>query len=152
MWWCKYKWSGEKRAVEVKEQWCNLEYQLYWKIVWFWYFFRNDLKHYHFDNGSWDAQVRDCKNLVRIIFDPPLWNHISQELPWGNAEWTLHYVESLMMEKVVSRSGRSPFFLLFTIMSSMYTSIVHPIWLWNILVTRRWKVAPAFLWPKGIIL
>jgi hypothetical protein len=50
------------------------------------------------------------------------------------------------------RSGtRSPIFLELTTMLSMYASMMHPI---NSLKTchmHRWKVAPAFLSPKGIV-
>ena len=42
--------------------------------------------------------------------------------------------------------------LLFTTMSSMYISIVFPIWSLNILVTIRWYVASAFFRPNGITL
>jgi hypothetical protein len=50
------------------------------------------------------------------------------------------------------RSGtRSPIFFDLTTMSSTYASMMQPINSPKMCHMHRWKVAPAFLSPKGIV-
>ena len=117
------------------------------------------------------STVRDCSSFtvfredisrIALTFlgfaSIPLWDTMNprnfpKETPKAHMDgfnFMLYYLSVLKVSLRLSRWSSSS--LLFTSISSTYTSTFLPICLLNIWFTNLWYVAPAFFRPKGITL